>query len=110
MKQIGPNRFMVCFSNVATFLTADGEIANLRGQPEKIVFETPPVTAVYTPEAVIAFSEHRMERRSIRSGKITHQMKDNGESFLVVGKEGNIIIETRTKNEPTSHLYLLVRR
>ena len=66
--------------------------------------------AVWTPDAVIAFSEHRMERRSITTGKITHQMKDNGESFRVVGKEGNIIIETRGGDEPTSHLYLLVQK
>lgn len=37
-------------------------------------------------------------------------MKDKGERFRVVGKEGNIIIETRAGNERTSHLYLLVRK
>ena len=39
--------------------------------------------------------------------KITHQMKDNGETLRVVGRGGNIIIEARTGSEPTSHLYLL---
>ncbi len=38
------------------------------------------------------------------------QMKDKGETFRVVGKEGNIIIETRVEGEQTSHLYLLVRK
>lgn len=65
---------------------------------------------VYTPDAVIAFSAHRMERRSVHTGKITHQMKDKNESFRVVGKEGNIIIETRGASDSTSHLYLLVRK
>lgn len=51
-----------------------------------------------------------MERRSLYTGKITHQMKDKGERFRVVGKEGNIIIETRAEGEPTSHLYLLHRK
>jgi hypothetical protein len=110
VKQVAPDRFMVCFSNVATFLNYSGNPLPDPGCPEKIVFEIPPATCVYTPEAVIAFSDHRMERRSIRSGKITHQMKDNGESFKVVGKEGNIIIETRAGGDPTSHLYLLVRK
>jgi len=110
VKQIGADRFMVCFSNVATFLNADGVAQVPPGQPEKIVFETPPQTCVWTPDAVIAFSEHRMERRSIMTGKITHQMKDNGESFRVVGKEGNIIIETKGEGDPTSHLYLLVQK
>lgn len=110
VKQIGPNRFMVCFSNVATFLDGNGVPSVPPGYPEKIVFETPPDTCVYTPDAVIAFSDHKMERRSIRTGKITHQMKDSGETFRVVGREGNIIIETRAGNEPTSHLYLLVRK
>ena len=110
VKQTGPDSFMVCFSNVATFLTAEGVPCPEAGCPEKIVFETPPDTCVYTPDAVIAFSDHRMERRSIKTGKITHQMKDSGESFRVVGKEGNIIIETRAGTEPTSHLYLLVNK
>lgn len=110
VKQIGTNRFMVCFSNVATFLDSEGLPKHPRDQPEKIVFETAPDTVVYTPEAVIAFSENRMERRSVYTGKITHQMKDKGERFRVVGKEGNIIIETRAGDEPTSHLYLLIRK
>lgn len=110
VKQIGTNRFMVCFSNVATFLDKDGVPKHPRDQPEKIVFETAPDTTIYTPDAVIAFSKNRMERRSVVTGKITHQMKDKGETFRVVGKEGNIIIETRAGNEPTSHLYLLVRK
>lgn len=110
VKQTGPDSFMVCFSNVATFLTYEGVPCPEAGCPEKIVFETPPETCVHTPDAVIAFSKHRMERRSIRTGKITHQMKDSGESFRVVGKEGNIIIETRAGAEPTSHLYLLVNK
>lgn len=110
VKQVAGDRFMVCFSNVATFLDAAGVPAQLPGNPEKIVFEEAPDTCVYTPEAVIAFTETRMERRSIRTGKITHQMKDKGERFRVVGKEGNIIIETRAGNERTSHLYLLVRK
>ncbi|EGD82493.1 hypothetical protein PTSG_03141 [Salpingoeca rosetta] len=66
--------------------------------------------AVYTPDAVIAFSRHRMERRSVHTGKITHQMKDARETFRVVGKEGNIIIEAQTEGEDTSHLYLLIRK
>lgn len=110
VKQIGPDSFMVCFSNVATFLTSNGVPCPEAGCPEKIVFETPPDTSVYTPDAVIAFSDHRMERRSIKTGKITHQMKDSGESYRVVGMEGNIIIETRAGTEPTSHLYLLVNK
>ena len=65
---------------------------------------------VYTRDAVIAFSEDRMERRSVHTGKITHQMKDGGERFRVVGKEGNIIIETKSPSEKSSHLYLLVRK
>jgi len=109
VKQIGPNKFMVCFSNVATFLDKDGNAVSGTEEPEKIVFETAPVTTVHTTDAVIAFSEYRMERRSIYTGKITHQMKDKGERFRVVGKEGNIIIETRAGHEPTSHLYLLIR-
>lgn len=110
VKQVGPDAFMVCFSNVATFLTYEGVPCPEAGCPEKIVFETPPETCVYTPDAVISFSKHRMERRSTRTGKITHQMKDSGETFRVVGKEGNIIIETRAGSEPTSHLYLLVNK
>lgn len=110
VRQVGRDRFMLCFSNVASFVNFKGEESPLIGEPSKIVFETPPETAIYTPEAVIAFSAHRMERRSCRSGKVTHQMKDKGESFKVVGKEGNIIIETRAGNDPTSHLYLLVRK
>eukprot|EP00039_Didymoeca_costata_P015979 m.278876 g.278876 ORF g.278876 m.278876 type:complete len:734 (+) comp16319_c0_seq8:515-2716(+) len=110
VKQIGPDRFMVCFSNVATFLNSKGEPSVPPGYPEKIVFETSPDVCVYTPDAVIAFSDHKMERRSIMTGKITHQMKDSGETFRVVGREGNIIIETRAGEEPTSHLYLLVRK
>lgn len=110
VKQNGPDSFMVCFSNVASFVTSGGKPCPTPGSPDKIVFETPPETCVYTPEAVIAFSKHRMERRSIKTGKITHQMKDSGESFRVVGKEGNIIIETRNGSEPTSHLYLLVNK
>lgn len=67
---------MVCFSNVATFLTSSGDVASgPEGQPDKIVFETAPQTCVWTPEAVIAFSENRMERRSIATGKITHQVR-----------------------------------
>ena len=67
-------------------------------------------TVIHTRDAVIAFGEHRMERRSIYTGKITHQMKDKGERFRVVGREGNIIIETRAEGESTSHLYLLLRK
>lgn len=110
VRQIGTNRFMVCFSNVATFLDKDGNPKHPRDQPEKIVFETAPDTVIYTPDAVIAFSKNRMERRSVFTGKITHQMKDKGETFRVVCKEANIIIETRAGNEPTSHLYLLIRK
>lgn len=51
-----------------------------------------------------------MERRSLATGKITHQMKDKGESFRVVGQEGNIVIETRAEGEKTSNLYLLIRK
>jgi hypothetical protein len=65
---------------------------------------------IHTRDAVIAFGEHRMERRSIYTGKITHQMKDKGERFRVVGREGNIIIETRAEGDSTSHLYLLLRK
>ncbi len=71
---------------------------------------SPNQTVIYTRDAVIAFSEHRMERRSIYTGKITHQMKDNRERFRVVGKEGNIIIETRAEGDTTSHLYLLHKK
>ena len=101
---------MLCFSNVATFLDYEGKVDVPPGFQPKIVFEKPPETCVYTPDAVIAFSAHRMERRSIRTGKVTHQMKDKGESFRVVGKEGNIIIETRAGSDETSNLYLLVRK
>lgn len=113
VKQVGQDKFMVCFSNVATFLTSKGELApRPPDQPDKIVFETAPKTCVWTPEAVIAFSENRMERRSIGTGKITHQMKDKGEKFRVVssGRGENIIIETKAEGERTSHLYLLVRK
>ena len=110
VKQVGKNRFMLCHSNVTTFLDYDGNPSVPRGYPEKIVFEAAPEVAVYTQDAVIAFSEHRMERRSIRTGKVTHQMKDKGESFRVVGKEGNIIIETKADGTPNSHLYLLIRK
>eukprot|EP00051_Salpingoeca_urceolata_P033402 m.20558 g.20558 ORF g.20558 m.20558 type:complete len:759 (-) comp6199_c1_seq1:115-2391(-) len=110
VRQIGDNRFMLCFSNVASFIDLEGRSAVAAGEPEKIVFETAPETVVYTPDAVIAFSAHRMERRSVHTGRITHQMKDKGESFRVVGKHGNIIIETRAEGEATSHLYLLVRK
>eukprot|EP00041_Stephanoeca_diplocostata_P012799 m.215350 g.215350 ORF g.215350 m.215350 type:complete len:731 (-) comp19094_c0_seq1:169-2361(-) len=110
VKQVSSDRFMVSFSNVATFLDSQGVPNHPPGHPEKIVFEEAPDTCVYTPDAVIAFSETRMERRSVYTGKITHQMKDKGERFRVVGKEGNIIIETRAGNERTSHLYLLVRK
>ena len=37
-------------------------------------------------------------------------MKDKGDTFRVVGKEGNIIIETRAAGESTSHLYLLLQK
>jgi hypothetical protein len=37
-------------------------------------------------------------------------MKDKGDSFRVIGREGNIIIETRAAGEPTSHLYLLLQK
>lgn len=113
VKQVGQDKFMVCFSNVATFVTSKGETApRPPDQPDKIVFETAPNTCVWTPEAVIAFSENRMERRSIATGKITHQMKDKGEKFRVVssGRGENIIIETKAEGERTSHLYLLVRK
>lgn len=113
VRQVRADKFMVCFLNVATFVTAKGDVApHPEGYPDKIVFETAPQTCVWTPEAVIAFSENRMERRSIATGKITHQMKDKGEKFRVVssGREGNIIIETRGEGEKTSHLYLLVRK
>lgn len=110
VKQVGNNRFMLCHSNVVTFLDYEGTPSVPPSHPEKIVFEAAPEVAVYTQDAVIAFSEHRMERRAIRSGKVTHQMKDKGESFRVVGKEGNIIIETKSDTEETSHLYLLIRK
>ena len=110
VKQVGPDRFLLCFSNVASFMDSKGEPSILPGEPEKIVFETAPDDFVFTMDAVIAFSAHRMERRSVITGKITHQMKDKGESFRVVGKEGNIIIETRAEGEMTSNLYLLVRK
>jgi hypothetical protein len=43
VKQVGQNKFMVCFSNVATFLTSKGDVAACpKGQPDKIVFETAP--------------------------------------------------------------------
>ena len=52
-----------------------------------------------------------MERRAVRTGKITHQMKDKGETFRVVGMEGNIIIETKAgEDAKTSALYLLVQK
>lgn len=113
VKQVGYDKFMVCFSNVATFLTHTGDIApHPPEQPDKIVFEAQPKACVWTKEAVIAFSENRMERRSIATGKITHQMKDKGEKFRVVsnGRGENIIIETKAEGERTSHLYLLVRK
>lgn len=65
---------MVSFSNVATFLDSAGVPNHPPGHPEKIVFEEAPDTCVYTPDAVIAFSETRMERRSVYTGKITHQV------------------------------------
>jgi len=110
VKQVGPDRFLVCFSNVAAFVDGQGEPSILPGEPDKIVFETAPDAFVYTPDAVIAFSSHRMERRAITTGKITHQLKDKGESFRVVGREGNIVIETRADGESSSNLYLLVRK
>eukprot|EP00043_Microstomoeca_roanoka_P006261 m.61501 g.61501 ORF g.61501 m.61501 type:complete len:755 (-) comp13344_c1_seq1:176-2440(-) len=110
VKQIGRDRFMLCFSNVATFIDQNGEGSIPPGEPDKIIFETQPDVAVYTPDAVIGFSRHRMERRSVHTGKITHQMKDARETFRVVGKEGNIIIEAKTEGEDTSHLYLLIRK
>lgn len=110
VKQMGVNRYLVCFSNVATFVDSAGEPAVVPGEPDKIVFETAPETFVFTNDAVIAFSSHRMERRAINTGKITHQLKDKGESFKVVGKEGNIVIETRADGEQSSNLYLLVRK
>eukprot|EP00048_Salpingoeca_helianthica_P021762 m.14293 g.14293 ORF g.14293 m.14293 type:complete len:796 (-) comp6374_c1_seq1:31-2418(-) len=110
VKQVGPDRFLVCFSNVATFVDGQGEPSVIPGEPDKIVFETAPETFVFTNDAVIAFSSHRMERRAVATGKITHQLKDKGESFKVVGKEGNIVIETRADGEQSSNLYLLVRK
>jgi hypothetical protein len=41
---------------------------------------------------------------------LCEQLKDKGESFKVVGREGNIIIETRADGEQSSNLYLLVRK
>eukprot|EP00047_Mylnosiga_fluctuans_P002871 m.226275 g.226275 ORF g.226275 m.226275 type:complete len:777 (+) comp11404_c0_seq1:48-2378(+) len=110
VKQVGVDRFLLCFSNVASFINYNGDPSTVRNEPDKIVFETAPETFVFTPEAIIAFSAHRMERRSVATGKITHQMKDKGESFRVVGREGNIIIETRAEGERTSNLYLLIRK
>ena len=110
VKQVSDNRFMLCFSNVATFVDMNGEVNVNDGCVPRIVFETQPETRVHTSDAVIAFSKHRMERRSVFTGKITHQMKDQGESFRVVGQEGNIIIETRAGGENCSHLYLLLRK
>eukprot|EP00056_Hartaetosiga_gracilis_P002331 m.52677 g.52677 ORF g.52677 m.52677 type:complete len:743 (-) comp11007_c0_seq1:1535-3763(-) len=110
VKQIGPDRFMLCFSNVAIFMDRNGNSSAPSNALERVVFEVPPEVAVYTPGAVIAFSEHRMERRSTRSGKVSHQLKDGRETFRVVGKGGNIIIETKTEGEPTSHLYLLIQK
>lgn len=85
VKQVRADKFMVCFSNVATFLTSKGDLAaHPEGQPDKIVFETAPATCVWTPEAVIAFSENRMERRSIQTGKITHQVRPLSRVFCWV--------------------------
>ena len=65
---------------------------------------------MFTGDAVIGFSEQRLERRSLHTGRLTHQMKDKGDSFRVVGREGNIIIETKIAGEATSHLYLLLQK
>jgi serine/threonine protein kinase len=108
--QVGPNRFCLCYSNMAQFLDGEGNDYKVGNEPHKIIFEAAPETFVYTADAVIGFSPKRMERRSTRTGRITHQMKDKGESFKVVGKDGNIIIETRASPEAPSHLYLLIRK
>jgi hypothetical protein len=51
-----------------------------------------------------------MDQRHAINACSLRQMKDKGESFRVVGKEGNIIIETRAEGERTSNLYLLIRK
>jgi len=108
--QVGPNRFCLCYSNMAQFVDQEGKDSKLLDHPHRVIFEAAPETFVYTADAVIGFSPKRMERRSTRTGRITHQMKDKGESFKVVGKDGNIIIETRSSPEAPSHLYLLIRK
>jgi hypothetical protein len=110
-------------ADVAQFVDSEGNSANNPGDIEKVVFEVQPETVglcynsvawfdfqVFTGDAVIGFSDHRLERRSLHSGRLTHQMKDKGDTFRVVAREGNIIIETRVAGEPTSHLYLLLQK
>lgn len=110
VKQVGENRFLLCFSNVAQFVDTEGNPSINPGDVEKVVFEVQPDTVVFSGDAVIGFSDHRLERRSLHTGRLTHQMKDKGDTFRVVGREGNIIIETRAAGETAGHLYLLLQK
>ena len=44
VKQVGENRFLICFSNVAQFVDFEGNAAVNAGDVEKVVFEVQPDT------------------------------------------------------------------
>ena len=111
---------MVSFSNVSAFHTSEGlplpvdahaHAAGGEAVIGKVVFDALPNTCIHTPTAVIAVASHWLERRSKVTGETTHFTNSvAGECFRVISSTagGDVIIETRFENSPSSHLFRLL--
>jgi hypothetical protein len=79
--------FMVAFMNVAAFHSSEGLPCSSDSMfASKIVFDALPESCIYTPDAIVVVAKEWVERRSVKTGSITHFIKKPGESFRVLGK------------------------
>lgn len=109
--QLDKNSILICFENELKILTLSGKVKQRgRQSVSHIQFDFVIKSLVCLPDSVLAFHDHGMQGRSLRTNEVMQEItsSDISTTFRVLGHDNVIVLESRQESKSTTSLYVLM--